>query len=172
MKKEADLHWFILKTKSNFEKKVYQNLIDEGFTAYLPTYTTIKVWSDRKKKVELPLLPSYVFVNCEQNELISAAKTKGVAWIVRDLSKYAIVKEYEIENLRIFLNEPLQAVEDNLDEFEEGQTVLVTQGPFKGLKGIALKKQSDYRVKIEISTLGANFTISAPKTHLKPTALD
>jgi transcription antitermination factor NusG len=165
-------NWYILKTKSNCEKKVFQNLSEEGYDAYLPTYTTLRVWSDRKKKVEIPLLPSYVFIQCVPAELISAAQTKGVAWIVRDLNLYAIVKDYEIENLRIFLSETHEALQESLDDFQEGQAVHVTHGPFKGLKGIALQSQSDYRVKIEISALATNFTVNVPKNQLQPILLD
>jgi|TARA_R110000737_G_scaffold352064_1_gene396454 transcriptional antiterminator RfaH len=160
-------HWYILKTKSNFEKKVNESLQQQGFTTYLPTYITLRIWSDRKKKIESSLLPSYVFVNCDANELIAAAKTTGVAWIMHEQKKYAIVKDYEIQNLRIFLSEKVEINDDNLDNYEVGETIKVTNGPFSGLIGTALNYQSDYRVRIEISSLGADFTISVPKSQLE-----
>ena len=53
--------WYAIYTNSRAEKKVEERLIKEGFEAYCPTYTTVKQCSDRKKKVILPLIPSYIF---------------------------------------------------------------------------------------------------------------
>jgi len=159
--------WFILKTKSNFERKVYESLLQQDFEAYLPTYTTLRIWSDRKKKIEAPLIPTYVFVFCEDKELVKAAQTTGVAWIMKDLRKYAVVKEYEIQNLRIFLAEKVEIKEEKLDDFQVGETVKVTNGAFNGLIGTALHKQGEYRVRIEISSIGTNFTVSVPKSQLE-----
>ena len=57
--------WYVLYTKPRQEKKVADGLIAIGIAAYCPLVTTIKQWSDRKKKVEVPLINSYVFVNIE-----------------------------------------------------------------------------------------------------------
>lgn len=159
--------WYILKTKSNHEKKVFNQLVDKGFQAFLPLYETIRLWSDRKKKVEIPLIPTYVFVKCIEPELIKAAQTTGVAWIMRDVRQYAIVHDHEIENLRIFLSHTIEEHPVNLDQYETGEIVKVTHGPFQGMIGTALHLQSEYRVKIEINSLGANFTVSVPKSQLE-----
>ncbi|MFA7272781.1 MAG: UpxY family transcription antiterminator [Crocinitomicaceae bacterium] len=159
--------WYILKTKSNHEKKVFNQLMDKDFQAFLPLYETIRLWSDRKKKVEIPLIPTYVFVKCAESELIKAAQTTGVAWIMRDTRNYAIVREHEIQNLRIFLSEKFDNQSIDLDKYETGEIVKVTHGPFQGMIGTAMHLQSEYRVRIEISSLGANFTVSVPKSQLE-----
>jgi transcription antitermination factor NusG len=159
--------WFILKTKSNFERKVYESLLQQGFEAYLPTYTTLRIWSDRKKKIEAPLIPTYVFVFCEDKELVKAAQTNGVAWIMKDLRKYAIVKDYEIQNIRIFLAEKVEVKNENLDDFQIGEAVKIVNGAFNGLIGTALHKQGEYRVRITISGIGTNFTVTVPKSQLE-----
>jgi transcription antitermination factor NusG len=164
---QQSANWYILKTKSNREKKVNESLQQQGFTTYLPTYTSMRIWSDRKKKIEAPLIPTYVFVNCLEDELITAAKTNGVAWIMRDLRAYAIVKDYEIQNLRIFLSEEMEIQDEDLKDYEVGDPVKVTNGPFRGLIGVTLHHQSDYRVRIEISSIGTNFTVSVPKSQLE-----
>jgi transcription antitermination factor NusG len=160
-------NWYILKTKSNREKKVNESLQIHGFTTYLPTYTTMRIWSDRKKKIEAPLIPGYVFVHCTPEKLLQAAKTIGVAWIVRDLKDYAVVKDYEIQNLRIYLSDSYEPKEENLDEYQGGETVKVTHGPFKGMIGTALHKQGEYRIRIEIDSIGANFSMNMPKSQLE-----
>jgi len=40
--------------------------------------TQIKQWSDRKKKTETPLIPSYVFVNIEEKNRNDVFEVPGV----------------------------------------------------------------------------------------------
>ena len=53
-------NWYAIYTMPRAEKKVYERLVDIGVTSYLPLVTTIRIWSDRKKKVTSPLISSYV----------------------------------------------------------------------------------------------------------------
>ena len=53
--------WYVLYTKSRQEKKVAESLQAIGIEAFCPLVTVVKQWSDRKKKVQLPLINSYIF---------------------------------------------------------------------------------------------------------------
>ena len=48
--------------------KVYQELKNQSVEAYLPLEKKIRQWSDRKKKVEEPMIRSYVFVKSSEKE--------------------------------------------------------------------------------------------------------
>ena len=65
----AELQWFALYTRPKAEKKVEERLSLAGFDSFLPLQTVIKQWSDRKKKVEIPLINSYVFVKTNKVKL-------------------------------------------------------------------------------------------------------
>jgi transcriptional antiterminator RfaH len=58
--------WFVLYTRPNQEIKVAEQLKEMKISCFCPTVTIIKQYSDRKKKVIKPLLPSYVFVFIEE----------------------------------------------------------------------------------------------------------
>ena len=58
--------WYAIFTKSRSEKKVYERLLDADIEAFLPIVKTVRQWSDRKKTVYLPLIPSYVFVKMDE----------------------------------------------------------------------------------------------------------
>lgn len=64
--------WFVIYTKPRCEKKIAQKLEALGIEVFCPLITTIKQWSDRKKKVEIPLFSSYIFLK------IAEAKRKDV----------------------------------------------------------------------------------------------
>src|SRR5690606_42136866 len=62
--------------------------------------TTLKIWSDRKKKVQTPLIPSFVFVKTTPTELFNTLSIPGTASVLRYLGKPAIVRNEEIEKDR------------------------------------------------------------------------
>ena len=63
------MNWYVLHTKPRHEKKVEKDLLGIGIDAYCPKRTEYRVWSDRKKKIEKPLLPSMVLVRIDEKEL-------------------------------------------------------------------------------------------------------
>ena len=99
--------------------------------AYCPVKTEIRQWSDRKKKVKVPLLPSMILVNCaeaERNQVFSIPNVKGyLFW----LGKPAIVTEKEVEALRSFENE----------EYKRCDLVSIEPGKKIDLSSIGLKHQ-------------------------------
>ena len=54
------MEWYALYTKPRWEKKVAKALEKIGIIVYCPMITEVRQWSDRKKKVTLPLFKSYV----------------------------------------------------------------------------------------------------------------
>ncbi len=62
------MSWNVIYTKSRFEKKVEERLKNIGIEAYCPVRTEVKSWSDRKKTVLVPVLPSMVLVKIDDNK--------------------------------------------------------------------------------------------------------
>ena len=62
------MKWLVLHTKPRQELKVAQRINELGVKAYCPSYKELKQYSDRKKKVEMPLLPSYVLVYISEKD--------------------------------------------------------------------------------------------------------
>jgi len=60
--------WMAVYTKPRSEKKVAERLEKAGIEVYCPLQTVIKQWSDRKKKIKIPVFPSYVFVHVGESE--------------------------------------------------------------------------------------------------------
>ena len=59
------MSWYVVYTKPKWEKKVAERLNEIGITAYCPFITKVSQWSDRKKKIEVPLFNSYIFVKID-----------------------------------------------------------------------------------------------------------
>ena len=159
-------NWFVVYTKPLTEKKVATRLTELGIEVYLPLYTTVRQWSDRKKKLEKPLINSVVFVRCQAAELHRLYTVPSVAGVLRHDGKPAVVQNHEIQNLRILLQE-VSATEFEPIGLEPGTPIEVTRGPFKGIIGTAVQVLNTLRVIIEIKQLGVAFSVNVPKSFVK-----
>ncbi len=163
---DPSLKWFVVYTKTLTEKKVAERLRQIGFEVYLPLYTTVRQWSDRKKKLERPLINSVVFVRCTEPELQRLYTVPSVAGVLRHDGKAAVVQHHEIQNLRILLQQ-VGAAELEPVALEPGTPIEVTRGPFKGVIGTAVQVLNTLRVIIEIRQLGVAFSVNVPKSFVK-----
>jgi len=160
-------NWIAIYTKSRFEKKVFKRLNDAGHECFLPLITEIKQWSDRKKKIESPLIKSYVFVKVTKNDLVSIYSIPGVVTVLKHLGELAIVTEVEINNLKIVSNnsEAVEVIEPFV--LKEGKPVRVIRGPLEGLIAVYLSNSGQHRVIVKVDTLNSFIEITLPLSHIK-----
>jgi transcription termination/antitermination protein NusG len=132
--------WYAVYTKSNYEQKVFQGLLDKSIIAFLPRIETLSRRKDRKKKIWLPLFPGYVFFRIPWDLKVywDVLKTKGVVRPLTMGGNPAPVPEEEIHSVKI-------AVESLLPLFphpfvREGDRVMIDGGPLKGAQGIFISR--------------------------------
>jgi transcriptional antiterminator RfaH len=149
----GELKWFAVYTQSRAEKKVFERLTKADFEAFLPLTTVVKQWSDRKKKVKVPLINSYVFVNTSRKKINNILKIPGVVGVLKYLGKPAIIKDFEIFNLKIIVNtiEEVKLI-DQID-LNDGEDIEVISGPFSGLLAKYISHSGKDRVIVEVFTL-------------------
>ncbi len=99
------MKWYVLHTKPRSEKKVEEQLLSLGINAYCPTRSEIRFWRDRKKRIEVPILPSMVLVNLDNNEINKVFECSLVVRYMFWLGKRAIVRKSEIDILKKYLSE-------------------------------------------------------------------
>ena len=148
--------WFILYTKPNHEIKVAKQLEAINICCFCPTVTIYKQYSDRKKKVIKPLLPSYLFVYIEEGKRNDVFSVFGIVRYMFWLGKPAIVRESEIELMRQYLNGIYQSV--SLTKFTRGQLYKISEGVFSGKIGKIVETQRN-KIKLELQSLGIIVTL-------------
>jgi transcription antitermination factor NusG len=159
--------WYVLKTNSRAEKKVHERLVLLGFTVYLPMVTTIKQWSDRKKKIEAPLISSTLFIQSAEADLKKLFTVLGFHSLLYFLGKPAIVRDFEIRNLKILLQENVDFdSEDSLDVVP-GDKVEVIRGPFQGLIATSIEVNRTHKLIVQIESLDQRFVVHVPKSFVK-----
>ena len=123
------MKWFVLYTKPNFELKVTEGINTLGINAYCPTFTQIKHYSDRKKKVQKPLLPSYVLVQLSEEDRPKVFSIPGVVRYLFWLGKPAIVRDEEITTIKNWLSTP-DKCDVSVAAFQIGDKITLESGPF------------------------------------------
>jgi len=159
--------WFVLRTKPRNEKKVYQQVISKDVEVFLPLIPTIRIWSDRKKKILVPLFPSYIFIYGDESERLKAIRgTIGAMGYLIYRKRPAVVTEREIENIKISLQEP-ERIKVDKGIIKEGSYVEITNGPFRGLTGIVIEIRGSYRLVVNIVELNASLNIELTYSEVK-----
>jgi transcription antitermination factor NusG len=150
--------WYAVYTRSRSEKKVAAEFEKQGIDHYLPLITAIRQWSDRKKRVRVPLINSYVFVHITSRKHLAVLQTFGVVKIVHFCGRPVPVPEYQINNLRILLGAQV-VLECEPMELEKGQEVRISKGPLMGLRGIIVMIKGKQKLLIRIDALKCNMTV-------------
>ena len=159
-------HWYAVYTKSRAEKNVYADLAKEGIECFLPTYKTLRQWSDRKKVVELPLFTSYVFVYITKKEYYKVLSVKGVVKYVSFEGNAVAIPNAQMDKLHLVVNSNLE-IEITDTCFKEGQQVEVIMGSLRGLRGELVKFNRKSRVLVRIDHLDQNLLVNIPKNYLQ-----
>ncbi len=148
--------WFILYTKPNQEIKVAEQLKEMNISCFCPTVNIIKEYSDRKKKVLKPLLPSYVFVFIEEKKRDKVFSVFGIVRYMFWLGKPATVRESEIKLMQQYLNGIYESA--SLTKFTRGQLYKISQGVFSGRIGKVVESKKN-KIKLELQSLGMIVTL-------------
>jgi transcription elongation factor/antiterminator RfaH len=125
--------WYALYTRPRHEKKAFEILTDKNETVFLPLLKTVKLVRNRKRAVELPLFPSYLFCHFNFKDRYDILQTHGIIKIVSFKSVPAVVPDWQIESLKKILENPQTIRMENY--YRQGDLVEVKAGPFIGLRG-------------------------------------
>jgi len=148
---DKGIHWYALYTKSRHEKKVDKQLLDKGIESYLPLRKVLRQWSDRRKWVEEPLFRCYVFIRVTGRDRLEALQTYGSVRVVSFNGKPAMVRDEEIENIRLILRE-VENVEP-CPAVVVGDVVEVTRGPLRGQRGRLEQVRDGHRLVVTIDSI-------------------
>jgi transcriptional antiterminator RfaH len=165
--KQLETKWYAVYTRPRFEKQVVKSLLDQGIEGYLPLIKTMRQWSDRKKMVEVPLFSSYVFVHIDRSAYDQVLQTLGVVKYISFEGKAACIPSDQIDKLRIIVDSN-EKVETTWETSRKGDSVVVTAGSLKGLKGELITEGDRKKVLVRIQGIDQNLTIEVHSSLIEP----
>lgn len=146
------MNWYVLYTKPKWEKKVAEQLKKNGIECYCPLIVQVRQWSDRKKKVEVPLFNSYVFVQLSESDRNLVFQSVGVVRYLFWLGKPAIVRDEEIKIIKKGL-EDSDSCEISVDPFQVGDKIKLDSGPFSTQTAIVQEVNNTHYILV-LESLG------------------
>ena len=151
------MSWYALQTKPRNEKEVARVLEILGIIVYCPLITEIYQWSDRKKKIVRPLIPSYIFLKLDAHQYNLVFDVPGVVRYLFWQGKPAVVRDSEIEVMKIWLSDEI--IDAKVENLQPGDVFKVSKGLFKGKEGIVYEVNKN-RVQLLLKEFGIKITIT------------
>lgn len=156
------MNWYVVYTKPRWEKKVAERLNEIGVISYCPLIPKISQWSDRKKKIMIPLFNSYIFVQVEEKNRNVIFEITGTIRYLFWLGKPAIVKENEIKTIQDWLTFS-NDFEVIVDKWKKGDKVILESGPFVSQSAIVKEIKLNHYVLV-LESLGC--VLKVEKKHV------
>lgn len=164
-------HWHALYVRSRSEKKVQAQLEEMGIEAYLPLVTTVRQWSDRRKKIEEPLFKSYVFVRSNAKEYLPILNVYGVMRFVTFEREAVVVPDNQILAIKKFVEEYERGEEykiKNDEDLKVGQKVRIITGSMKGLVGRVQTIHNKRHLLVYIEAVGQYLPVQISRAKVEP----
>jgi transcriptional antiterminator RfaH len=160
------MKWYVLYTKSRNEKTVAQKLTGLGIEVYCPLVKTKRQWSDRIKWVEEPLFRSICFVHIADQDRERVFQISGVVRYLFWLGKPALVRDNEIEKLKLFLENNAHS-EINVTHFTPQQRVRISSGILSEKEAVVVR-QVQNKLVLRLDTIGLQIQVNLGNTRVDP----
>ena len=148
--------WYVLQLKAGQGERALENLQNQDVRTFYPKIAVEKIRAGKRQKRLEPLFPGYLFIQIEQNDPMWAKlrSTRGVSRVVGFANRPAPLTNAVIHQIR----ESLDAVSEQ-GGIRPGQTLELTEGPFKGLRAIFHAYDGDERAIVLIDFMQRQQTV-------------
>ena len=160
-------HWYAVYVKSRAEKKAQAELEYKEIESFLPLQQKLRQWSDRKKWVEMPLIPGYLFVRISLKEHDAVLQSNYVVSYVRFEGTAAVIPDTQIDYLKLMLKQDSLNIEITRETFEPGQMIEVIAGPLIGLQAKLVRIKGKDKAAVELEQLGYSALIEISLEDIK-----
>ena len=128
-----------------------------GIETFTPTYTQIRQWSDRRKKIRVPYFASYVFVHLREAERNRAFCHSGVLRYLFLQGTPAVVRDAEIEMIKTYLDGQEQH-KVLVESLNQGDEVVLLRGALKDQRA-HVQHIDAARVRLVLPVLGYKVSV-------------
>jgi transcription antitermination factor NusG len=163
---DEGLSWYAVYTCARHEKRVKQQLDLRQIRCALPLYRAVHRWKDRRKELDLPLFPSYIFVNLSLANRVRVLEIPGVVSFVCSQGKPLVLPRQE---LGPFLADHVAGRGIEPHPFVQvGRQVRLRSGPLTGLEGTLLRWKEGLRLVVSIDMLMRSVAVEVSAEDVEP----
>jgi transcription antitermination factor NusG len=154
----AEAAWYAAWVMPRHEKAVSRLLKQLGYVEFLPLYEARRRWSDRVKKVRLPLFSGYVFCQLDAPNPAKIVSLPGILAVVKNGNRWAAIDAAELAAIQRVVNGNI-AVEP-CPFVTKGDRVRIESGPLAGLSGILQEIHGRRQLVLSISEIGRSVAVA------------
>ncbi len=163
----TDRIWRVFYTHPRAEKKCEERLRQQEIDVFLPRVVSLRQWKDRKKEIEAPLFPNYIFARVCERERLIALQTQGIVRCISLGGQIARVSAEEIEQLMIMQKDPKRLMLADAGMPPIGKKVTIFQGPMEGLQGEVIEHRRHVFVIVRIETIRQAVKVNIPASWVR-----
>ncbi len=169
-------NWYVIHTYSGYEDQVADalkqridslDMKDKIFDVIVPKEKQIEIKNGRRRTVERKIFPGYIMVQMivTEESWFVVRNTPNVTGFVGTSTTPSPLSEEEVKSIqrRMGIEEPLY----NID-FKIGETVNITDGPFKGFDGQVNEiDEQKGKIKVLVSMFGRETPVELDSLQVK-----
>ncbi|HYX54403.1 MAG TPA: UpxY family transcription antiterminator [Candidatus Limnocylindrales bacterium] len=156
--------WYALFVRCNQEKRVCCSLQERSVEHFLPCYSSLRHWKDRRVLLEMPLFPGYVFIRLPLVERLKALTVPNVVSLVGPKDCPSVISEQEIAWIR---GGVAHGNAEPHEYLRAGQRVMIAGGPLSDMEGILLRRSNGARVVISLISIARSFAVEVDASSVK-----
>lgn len=158
--------WYAVHTHPRKEGVALENLVRQGFEAYLPQWPVQKVRRGKAVTVVEAMFSRYLFVRLDASgrgqSWSPIRSTLGVRNLVQFGGRPARVGDALVESLRA-----MERVAQAIPLVAPGDRVVIEQGPFTGLEALVQANDGEHRALILLELLSRPVSLAIDVAHLR-----
>ncbi len=154
------MNWYALYVKSNHEFVAHDELSRKRVESFLPAARRMRQWKDRRKWIDFPIFPGYVFVRLHPSpeDFLNVLRTRGAIRLLSQQPGFPVpVSTEEIISLQLVVGSG--ELMDIYPHLKEGERVRVRRGPLQGAEGVLQKKEDRYTFLVNVELLGRSIGV-------------
>ena len=147
--------WTVAHVRTRCEKMVASFAARRGIMHYLPLRRRVKRYQRRNVETWLPMFNGYLFVRLGAEDPERLAQCHRIirffqmtpeleARLLADLQSVQALERAALTSLMVEVN----------PELAPGRSVLISSGPFRGIRGIVVRRKDATRVTVNVEMLG------------------
>ncbi|HEV2198905.1 MAG TPA: UpxY family transcription antiterminator [Bryobacteraceae bacterium] len=164
----AAVPWYALSVKHQHERTVETALVEQGFEAFSPTYSSRRQWSDRAKEIALPLFAGYAFCRFPNEAKTQVLRTPAIWRVVEFGGRPAAVADAEIEALRSIVASGLPV--RPWPHLKPGDRVRIERGPLRGVEGVLIREKDALEFIVGVEMLQRSVAVRIEGAAVAPVA--
>jgi transcription antitermination factor NusG len=162
--------WFVAKTRANQERSVRERLEAMSIETYLPSRVEVRQRRDRKKKVEVVLIPNTLFIHTDKHTALSLPNHHGflIKYMIDCMTRtLLVVPEKQMQNFMFLMDVSDDSIKvDNGLLFTKGDKIRVIKGAFAGIEGELIRVDGKRKVMVRLDNIIA-CSIEIPGSYLE-----